>query len=163
MSGLALFLLAVSLEPVGNMTQPQGGQIKLADLLNDARLPNWIAIGGAAIIVAGILLGIKSADAPSDGIWRLLQEWGFHLGLGSMVLIASGGQVGTFLRGDHPYLRYALIAGLVAMFVAGVKFATDASSENVWWFLEEAIEYPGFLMLAYVMYEAKQRPLRVVR
>jgi hypothetical protein len=162
-AGLALFLLAVSLEPAADMTQPQGGQIKVAELLNDARLPNWIAIGGVAIVVAGVLLGFRSLDAYSDGFWVLLQQWGFYLGLGSMVLIASGGQVGGYLRGDHPYLRYALIGGLVGMFIAGVKFAADADSDQFWAFLDEAIAYPGFLALAFVMFEAKQHPLRVVR
>jgi hypothetical protein len=162
-TGLALFLLALSLEAAGDMTQPQGGQIRVAELLKDARLPNWIAIGAVGVVIAGVLLGIKSMDAPSDGLWLMLQQWGFFLGLGSMVLIASGGQVGGYLRGDHPYLRYALIGGLVVMFIAGVKFAADANSDQFWWFLSDAIEYPAFLMLAYVMFEAKQRPLRVVR
>lgn len=163
LAGLALFLLAVSLEPVGSMIQPQGGQLKLSELLNDARLPNWIAIGALGVIVAGVLLGFKSLDAYNDGFWVMLQQWGFYLGLGTMVLIASGGQVGSYLRGDHPSLRYALIGGLVAMFIAGVKFAADADSDQFWEFLDEAIAYPGFLALAYTMYEAAQKPLRVVR
>ncbi len=161
MGGMALFLLAVSLEPAGSMTQPEGGQLNVAELLNDARLPNWIAIGGVAVIVAGVLLGFNVLS-KTDGFWWMLQYWGFYLGLGVMVLIASGGRVAGY-GAEHPYLRYALAGGLVAMFIAGVKFAADANSDQVWQFVEEAIAYPGFLALAYVMFEASQRPLRVVR
>lgn len=158
---LALFLLALSLEPASNLKQPQGGQVNVAELLNDVRLPNWIAIGGVVVVVVGILLGFKALDR-TDGFWWLLQYWGFYIGLGVMVLIASGGQVGGY-KGTHPDLRYVLIGGLVAMFIAGVKFAADADSDQVWAFVDEALAYPGFLALAYVMFEASQRPLRVVR
>ncbi len=139
------------------MTRSQGGQFNLNELLNDARLSDWIAIGGVGVIVAGLILGIDSLDAPSNGFWFLLQDWGFYLGLGSMVLIASRGQIAGYRLGEHPYLRYALIAGLVAMFIAGVKFATDANSDQVWVFINEAIAFPAFTALAYVMFEASQR------
>ncbi len=162
MAGLALFLLALSLEPTANMTQQQGGQIKVAELLNDSRLPNWIAMGGVAIVGAGVLLGFKSLDAPSDGIWLLLRDWGYYLGLGAMVLIASGGVVAGYRLGQHPYLRYALIAGLVAMFLTGLNFAADADSDQIWVFLSDSIEDSAFLALAYAMFEAAQRPLQVV-
>ena len=162
LAGLALFLMALSLEQTANMTRQEGGQIKVAELLNDSRLPNWIAIGGVGIVGAGVLLGFKSLDAPSDGILFLLRDWGFYLGLGAMVLIASGGAVAGHRLGEHPYLRYALIAGLVAMFLTGLKFALDANSEQIWVFISDSIEDSAFLALAYVMFEAAQRPLRVV-
>jgi hypothetical protein len=154
--GLALFLLAVSLEPRERMITYQGGQIRPVELLNDTRLPKWLAIGGVTVVAAGILLGFKALDAFDDGFWVLLQDWGVYLGLGSMILIASGGRVGAYVRGDHPYLRYAIIAGLVAMFIAGLKFAADADSDQFWEFLYEAIAYPGFLALAYAMFEASR-------
>jgi hypothetical protein len=161
-AGLALFLLALTLEPAQNMTQPQGGQIKVAELLNDARLPNWIALGALAVFIAGILLGVKALDAPSDGLWLFIQRAGFLIGLAVMVLIASRGQIGVF-RADHPYMRYFLGGVLVAMFIAGVKFTFDYDSDTFWWFLDEAIELPAYAALAYAMFEASQRPLRVVQ
>ena len=101
-AGLALFLFAVSLEPSSNMTRSQGGQFNLNELLNDARLSDWIAIGGVGVIVAGLILGIDSLDAPSNGFWFLLQDWGVYLGLGSMVLIASRGQIAGYRLGGAP-------------------------------------------------------------
>jgi len=154
--GLALFLLAVSLEPGERMITYQGGQLKPLELLNDARLPKWLPMGSVAVVAAGILLGFKALDAFDDGIWVLVQDWGLYLGLGSMILIASGGSLGAYVRGDHPYLRYALIAGLVVMFIAGIKFAADAESDQFWEFLYESIAYPGFLALAYAMFEASR-------
>lgn len=156
MAGPALFLIAVSLEPAAGMTAAQGGRIKMAELLNDARLPGWLAIGGAAIFVAGILLGLDSLDAPSDGFLFLLRDWSYYLGLGAIVFIASGASL-RGLRSDHPYLRYALIAGLAAMVLSGLKFAADASSDQIWVFLSASIEDSAFLALALAMYEAGAR------
>lgn len=156
-TGLGLFLLAASLEPASRRTQAQGSSLNVSELLNDARLPNWIAMGGVAVVVAGVLLGLKSLDAPSDGFWFLLQNVGFYLGLGCVVLIASGGELGAYLKGDHPYVRYALIAAIVAMFIAGLKFTADADSNQFWVFINDAIEYPAFPALGFAMFEASQR------
>jgi uncharacterized membrane protein HdeD (DUF308 family) len=158
-TGYALFLLAASLEPRASMTRVASGS-NITDWLNDARLPNWIAIGGVAVVVAGVLLGLKSLDAPSDGFWLLLQNVGFYLGLGCVVLIASGGEVGTYIRGNHPYVRYALIGALIAMFLAGIKFTADADTDQFWVFINDAIEYLAFPALGFAMFEASQRSIR---
>jgi hypothetical protein len=164
LSGLALFLLAISMEPAGNLRQSQGGGFNVSEMLNDSRLPEWIAFGGVLVIIAGIMMGFKQLDAPSDGIWNALQYWGYYLGLGMVVLLASGARLPGFDLSD-PRLRYVLVGALVLMFIAGVKFAADwdSFSDKVWEFFAQAIDYPGILALAYVMYEAAQRPLRVVR
>lgn len=164
LAGLALFLLAISMEPAGNLRRAQSGQLNIRDLLNDSRLPEWIAFGGVLVIIAGIMMGFKQLDAPSDGIWYALQYWGYYIGLGMVVLLASGARLPGFDLGD-PRLRYVLLGALGLMFIAGLKFAADwdSFSDKVWEFFALAIDYPGILALAYVMYEAAQRPLRVVR
>jgi hypothetical protein len=161
--GFALLLFGAALEPKGSMAAPSGSKTPL-DMLNDPRLPNWIASGAVAIIVAGVLIGFKTmSEASSDGIFYFVQAVGFHIGLGCAVLIASRGQVGLYIRGDHIYVRYALIASMVAMFIAGLKFALDADSNQAWIFLNEAIALPSFAALGFAMFEAAQQPLRVVR
>ena len=162
-AGFALLLLGAALEPEGSMAAPGSAKSPL-DMLNDARLPNWIASGAVAIVVAGVMIGFKTmGDASSDGIFYFFQAVGFHIGLGCAVLIASRGQVGLYIRGDHVYVGYALVASMVAMFLTGVKFALDADSNQAWIFLNEAIVLPSFAALGFAMFEAAKRPLRVVQ
>ncbi len=156
-TAFALLLLGASLEPVAAMVALPKGSLNPNEVLNDPRLPNVIAIGGLLIVAAGVLLGIKAMDnASSDGIFHFISETGFYIGLGLSVLIVSRGQIGSYFGGDHPYIRYLLIGTLVAMFIAGLKFAADADSDQIWVFIDEAIAVPAFAALAFALYESRQ-------
>jgi hypothetical protein len=162
-AGLGLLLIGASLEPAG---PPAPATTRNAlPLLNDPRMGTWTALGAVAVVIAGVAVGLKTLDeAPSDAFWLMLEIVAFHVGLGVAVFVSAGTRLGAYLDPAHPYLHWVAMASIGVAFVAGLKFAADADSDQFWVFLNDSIVLaaPGALALA--MYEVYTRltPLRIV-